>query len=67
MQRILVRVTTFVLVLVVMWGVLLLLGLTGNVGELELALWLVLLIAAEWFAMRWSRRWLDTDTAPIDQ
>lgn len=32
MQRILVRVTTFVLVLVVMWGVLLLLGLTGNVG-----------------------------------
>jgi hypothetical protein len=51
-----------------MWVLLLLVGSTGRVGEVEVLIWLGLLVAAEMFAVRWTGRRLrasaSTPAAP---
>jgi len=52
----LLRPLVFLAVFALMWGLLLLVGTTGRVGELEFLMWLGLLVTAEWLAMRWSKQ-----------
>jgi len=66
MRSRLARIGIFLAVLVGMWGLLLLVGRTGAVGEIEVLIWLLLLVVAEIAAMRWSRQ-LSPAHRKIDQ
>ena len=64
MKNTLVKVGVGLVVLALMYGLLVLVGQTGQMGEPELLIWLALLIAAERFALRWVGRRRKHVTAP---
>jgi fucose 4-O-acetylase-like acetyltransferase len=70
MKTRLAQVGVAIAVLAAMWVLLLLVGSTGRVGEVEVLIWLGLLVAAEMFAVRWTGRRLrasaSTPAAPVN-
>lgn len=63
MRTLLVKVGVALLVLSGMWLLLLAVGSTGQVGGVEVTIWIGLLVATEVYALAWVGRRLDQRTA----